>query len=61
MKTNGKDRPIGIYIIIIIGLIIGAVTNMMNRNITTDYYIFENIDQCEELTPPGMTDVKVER
>lgn len=61
MKINGKERPIGIYIIIIIGLIIGAVTNIMNRNITTDYYIFENIDQCEELTPPGMTDVNIER
>ena len=61
MKINGKERPIGIYIIIIIGLIIGAVTNMMNRNVTTDYYIFESIDECEELTPPGMTGVKVER
>lgn len=56
-----KKSPILLGLIVVILLIVGFVIYMLNYSSPNEYFIFQNIDECERLVSADQTDSIVER
>lgn len=56
-----KNLPILFGLIVVLILIAGFVIYMLNYSSPNEYFIFQNINECEHLIPADQTDLTIER
>lgn len=56
-----KKLPILLGLIVVLLLIVGFVIYMLSYSSPNEYYIFQTIDECEQLIPTDQTDLIIEQ
>ncbi len=60
MKKRKKTVALFIFIILIGCFFVGLFLHMLNNPLSHEYYIFQNISECEQLIPSDQSNAKIE-
>ena len=56
-----KKLPIIVCLVLFVGIVIGALTYMFHHPSTHEYFIFQNLEECELLIPANQSDADIDR